>query len=126
MKTKSTTLIVAAVAVLTLSHWQQATAQSWVIGGNTVTKDTTLGTKNSFALRFITNNSLRMTLTSIGDFGVGTFIPAARLEVMRSSGVSNIARFTNSYTGSAGDRSALIDIRNGNGTIWRYGVGGTN
>jgi len=115
-------LVVAAVSVLTLSNWQPVNAQSWVIGGNTVTKDTSLGTKNNFALRFITNNSLRMTLTPGGDFGLGTSIPASRFEVRRGSG-SNIAKFTNGAVN--GDRSALIDVQNGDGVRWRYGVGGT-
>src|SRR6187549_1302589 len=98
---------VASIAVLTLNNWQPANAQSWVMGGNTVTKDTSLGTKNNFALRFITNNSLRMTLTSGGDFGLGTSTPASRFEVRRGSG-SNVAKFTNGAV--AGDRSALIDV----------------
>src|SRR5947209_8410577 len=94
--------VAAAIAVLTLSSWQPAHAQSWiingyrvtwVISGNMVVKYTVPGTNNNFALGFITNNSLRMPLTTAGDFGVGTSSPAARLKVMRSSGPSNIARF---------------------------------
>src|SRR4051812_8154288 len=124
MKSKLTH-VVAAVAILTFSNLQSANAQSWVIGGNTLTKDTTLGTRNSFALRFITNNSSRMTVTSSGDVGINTTTPASRLEVTRNSGLSNIAKFTNLYTGTTGDRSSLIDIQSGNGVRWRYGVGGS-
>jgi hypothetical protein len=85
MKTKSM-FVVAAIAVLTLSHSQPANAQSWVIGGNTVTKDTTLGTKNSFALKFITNNSERVRITSSGNVGIGTKNPSAKLDIV---GINN-------------------------------------
>src|SRR4051794_901353 len=85
MKTKLT-FVLAAIAVLTLSHLQQATAQSWAIGGNTVTKDTTLGTKNSFALKLITNNSERMRITSSGNIGIGTKTPSAKLDIV---GINN-------------------------------------
>src|SRR4051794_32511774 len=93
MKTKST-LIAAAIAVFTLSSLQHANAQSWVIGGNTVTKDTTLGTKNNFALRFITNNAERMRLTGTGRVGIGTKTPGYLLDVagrmrIRSGGGSS-------------------------------------
>ncbi len=47
-------------------------AQSWVIGGNTVTKDTSFGTKNAHAIKFITNNSQRMIINDAGLIGVGT------------------------------------------------------
>src|SRR4051794_23654950 len=124
MKTKLT-LVLAAVAVLTLSSLQSANAQSWVIGGNTLTKDTTLGVRSNFGFRLITNNSSRMTITASGDVGINTTTPTSRLEVTRNSGLSNIAKFTNLYTGSAGDRSSLIDVQSGNGVRWRYGVGGT-
>ena len=48
-----------------------------------------------------------------------------KLEVVRNDGYA-IARFRNAVTSSTGDRTALIDIQNGSGTLWRYGVGGTN
>lgn len=44
-------------------------------------------------------------------------------ERMRLKGIgSSIVKFTNSAT--EGDQTALVDIQNGNGALWRYGVGG--
>lgn len=61
-------------------------AQSWVIGGNTVAKDTTLGTKNAFALKMITNNKERMRITSAGNVGIGTSTPTSLLSVVKTAG----------------------------------------
>src|SRR5206468_4917290 len=52
--------------------------------------------------------------------------PSYRLDVTRSTGISAMGRFNNVYTGTSGDRSSLIDIRTGEGFLWRYGVGGLN
>jgi hypothetical protein len=64
-----------------------------------------------------------MGITTAGNVGIGTLNPAARFEVNRSIGAALVAKFTNSST--TGDRTALIDIQNGNNVLWRYGVGGT-
>src|SRR4051812_36313725 len=126
MKKKSMLVMAAAAAALTLCSLQPATAQGWVIGGNTVTKDTTLGTKNGFALKTITNNVERMRISALGDVGIGT-VPLNstpyRLEVARKDGNHRIARFINAST--TGDLSAIVDMQNGNGVQWRFGVGGT-
>lgn len=56
-----------------------------------------------------------------GNVGVGTTTPSAPLEVVRSSSFL-LSKFRNSAT--TGDRTALIDVENGQGVLWRYGVGG--
>lgn len=55
-----------------------------------------------------------------GNVGIGTTTPSTSLEVVRSSFL--ISKFKNSAT--TGDRTALIDVENGQGVLWRYGVGG--
>ena len=85
MKTKSTAFSGSSSCPY-IQRLQPANAQSWVIGGNTVTKDTTLGTKSNFALRFITNNSERVRITSSGNVGIGTKSPSAKLDVV---GINN-------------------------------------
>ena len=57
-------------------------AQAWAIGGNSVAKDTTMGTKNAFALRFITNGVERMRINPSGNIGLGTNNPQARLSII--------------------------------------------
>lgn len=58
-----------------------------------------------------------------GNAGIGTATPVTKLEVKRTDGNYLITRFTNAAT--TGDRTALIDIQNGDNILWRYGVGGT-
>jgi hypothetical protein len=74
MKTKLMPVL-AAVAVLTLSNLQPATAQSWNLTLNsTVTSTSGLGTTstNSNPLRFVTHGSERMRIDVNGNVGIGT------------------------------------------------------
>ncbi|MGV3639035.1 MAG: hypothetical protein ACO1NZ_00875 [Adhaeribacter sp.] len=61
-------------------------------------------------------------ITTAGNVGIGTNTPATRLEVYKNNGNPLLAKFTNGAV--AGDRTALVDIQNGQGVLWRYGVGG--
>ena len=67
---------------------------------------------------YLSNTSYRVAIGTTSASGY-------KLEVVRNDGYA-IARFRNAVTSSTGDRTALIDIQNGSGTLWRYGVGGTN
>jgi hypothetical protein len=81
-----------------------------------------LGTQDAFRIQ--TNGNTRFLLNNAGNLGIGTTSPSSRFHVNRGDGVNtNLALFSNSAT--TGDRTALIDIRNGNNVTWRYGVGGT-
>lgn len=92
MKTSATIgFMMITVLIVVATHKTQA--QSWVIGGNTVTKDTTLGTKNGFALRFITSGLERMRISATGNIGIGTLSPSTLLDV-RKPGSDEVARFT--------------------------------
>ena len=64
----------------------------------------------------LTNNNNRVA--------IGTGSTSYKLEVLRTDGDFRIARFRNSA--SFGDGTALIDIQNSSGNLWRYGVGGLN
>lgn len=68
-------------------------------------------------------NGSNVRLTNLNNrVVIGASSTSYKLEVVRTDGDFRIARFRNSA--SSGDRTALIDIQNGAGTLWRYGVGG--
>ena len=100
MKTKLF-FALAAIAVTIISGLQKANAQ-WLLGGNTLTKDTTLGTKNLHPLKIITNNIERMRVDVNGNVGIGTTSPShSKLEVYGSVGAS-VGMFRSSGSDSLG------------------------
>jgi hypothetical protein len=126
MKTKSTLVMAAVAAILTLSNLQPANAQNRVLGGINVIMDTTLETKDSFALRIITNNLESMRTTPSRYLGINTSVTNTTpycLEVSHNDGQHRIAKFTNAST--TGDRFAMVNTQSGNGVMWRLGVGGS-
>src|SRR5882724_7678036 len=82
-----------ALTLFMLFSLQKAHAQSWDIGGNTTTTDTTFGTKNARGLYIITNNASRIRIASNGLVGIGTTS-------------LNIAKFT--VNGVVGNTSAVF------------------
>ncbi|MBL7973383.1 MAG: hypothetical protein JNJ85_00625, partial [Candidatus Kapabacteria bacterium] len=54
---------------------------AWMLEGNAVTTEKTIGTTSNFALPFITNNTERMRLTANGRLGIGTNAPGQLVEV---------------------------------------------
>ena len=85
--------------------FHDATGRKGYIGYGGVTNDMTLANERSGFLRFQTNNSTRMTVTSAGDVGIGTAAPAAQLHVAGTT--TNIAQFTASITGTTMDVTAV-------------------
>jgi hypothetical protein len=84
----------ALATVFMLCSLQQSNAQ-WQLGGNTVAKDTSLGTKNAFAIKVITNNIERMRITNAGKVGIGTKSPATILHVVGVETLAGNLNFTN-------------------------------
>jgi len=76
--------------VLAISIAQPSAAQSWLLNGNNGTSPTTnfVGTKDSKALVFRTNNVERMRVLPNGRVGIGTTAPSALLNVNVTSNVS--------------------------------------
>lgn len=56
-------------------------SSSFNFGGNTFGALATLGTNDNFNLAFETNNSVRMTVETTGDVGIGTTNPLYKLDV---------------------------------------------
>jgi hypothetical protein len=71
MKVKSTSAIMAFIAA-TLFGLQTVNAQtgSWKLAGNNLAGTEKLGSTNNAALKFITSNRTRMTLTGTGSLGI--------------------------------------------------------
>lgn len=93
---KNYTFLSAVIAVLLLCGLQKANAQAWVIGGNTVTKDTSIGIKSAYSLKFITSNLERMRISDDGNVGIGTI-------------AVNSAKFT--VNGTVGNTMALLGTK---------------
>jgi len=54
---------------------------AWVYGGNYFRADGKIGTKNAFAVRFITDNTERFTILSGGNIGIGNTNPTFKFDV---------------------------------------------
>jgi hypothetical protein len=63
-------------------------AQSWVVGGNTLSTDGRFGTNNNYGIIIETNNTERARITSSGAWGIGTTSPASKFAVTSASGTS--------------------------------------
>jgi hypothetical protein len=59
---------------------------AWMLGGNTLTSEQTLGTLSAHDLPIITAGTERVRITQAGDVGIGTSTPAARLDVVNPTG----------------------------------------
>jgi hypothetical protein len=67
------------------------------------------------------NNGWHVLVDNTGKVGVGTATPTHKLNVVGDQ--FSLGKFKRSAAGS--DLTALIDVENGSGVLWRYGVGGT-
>jgi hypothetical protein len=55
---------------------------AWMLGGNTLTSEQTLGTLSAHDLPIITAGTEKVRITQAGDVGIGTSTPGARLHVV--------------------------------------------
>jgi len=55
---------------------------AWMLGGNTLTSEQTLGTLSAHDLPIITAGTEKVRITQAGDVGIGTSLPGARLHVV--------------------------------------------
>jgi hypothetical protein len=81
-----------------------------------------LGTFTNHPLGLVTSNTERLRITTGGRVGIGVTAPASTLDVAGNN--FQAARFAN--TATSGDRTAIVDIMNGDNVTWRQAVGGVN
>ncbi|MGR6087198.1 MAG: tail fiber domain-containing protein [Arcticibacter sp.] len=98
-----------------------ANAQTWNLAGNAGTDPTTMfiGTTDSKALRFRTNNGVRMHISSFGKIGIGTTSPIFKMDLVggsyntdslyRIKGVAVLSR-DNTNRIQLGDATARVGI----------------
>ncbi len=97
--------------------WTASSANSWAIGGNTISSVQNIGTTSNYDFPFITNNTERMRITNIGDVGIGTSTfnatyPEQLLVDASSTGNTN---YQNVIVGKGNTNSyAQLNIQNNN------------
>jgi collagen type VII alpha len=102
---------------LTASFVNTASTNAFVQGGNSFGTTALLGTNDSQDLQFETSGSVRMTISSSGNVGIGTSTPIYRLDVSGSAGNQEILRLLgDSAAGSA------IRFSRGSSYSWTMGV----
>jgi len=95
-------------------------AAGWGLSGNAATAGSSfLGTTNLVSLRFRTNNVQRMVLDSLGNVGIGTNAPAARLHLAGANNGESIL-----FTGSGvGGPTLILDATNATTSNRYTGIG---
>ncbi|MEO8150534.1 MAG: hypothetical protein ABI723_23080 [Bacteroidia bacterium] len=79
MKVKNYIATASLCAALLIAN--SASAQNWILGGNSPAGTDTLGNKTNQSLRIITNNVSRVFIKKSGQVGIGTNNPAEKLDV---------------------------------------------
>lgn len=117
---KKLSLICTTIAAILLCSLNKANAQSWVVGGNTVSADASLGTKNSHSLKLITNNTQRMIFDDLGQVGIGTSsLYRARFTVNGSIGNTNAIFANNNHGISMTFDNPAIGFNTYYNTAWK-------
>ncbi len=89
----------------------QNSVNSWKLNGNQAADTTFIGTINNKPFVIKTNNTTRMFVDSIGNVGVGTTAPAAKLDVVGQIKITD---------GTQGDGKILTSNANGLGSWVAY------
>lgn len=101
------------------SAWTLLNARSWSPEGNSgTTASDFLGTTDNRSLRIRTNNAQRMIIDSMGNVGIGTGAPAAKLEVASGTANTSGLKFSNlSSTSPVATSAALLGLDSGGNVV---------
>ncbi len=99
MKTKTKLMTVMVLGASLIISSQSVKGQSWNLAGNAnATAASKLGTTNAIPLRLTTNNAVRATITSSGNFGIGITAPTAKLHVTGTTKLNGATSITGNAT----------------------------
>lgn len=93
--------LICGIAFLLTTSIYQANAQNWLLNGNAGISSTAfLGTTDAKTLKFKTNNTTRMVITSGGKIGMGIAAPISVLDIVgKTTTVDPIVNITGKYVG---------------------------
>ncbi len=119
---KKIILIAALAATVMFMHETQA--QNWSLTGNAGTNPATnfIGTTDNKALKFRTNNQVRMTLSTVGRLGIGVGNPLYRLDVAGGTAAADTAPVINALVKKTGNND-IIGIRSTSAPAVGWGIG---
>lgn len=86
---KKATFYAAILSAALIGYYQTAKAQNWTVLGNAAVTGNFLGTTNAHDLRFRTNNTQRMIVTSGGNVGIGLTTPSAKFHAYLSTATAS-------------------------------------
>jgi hypothetical protein len=105
-------------------------AQNWAIGGNNVNVHSAIGTNTNYALVFETSNVEAGRVTATGNWGLGTILPTAKLDVRSIAGkrplqaaIGSLFKFVVHTTGGVSIGSSALAPINGLYVAGNVGIG---
>lgn len=117
-------IILSAALAATVMFMHETQAQNWSLTGNAGTNPANnfIGTTDNKALKFRTNNAVRMTLSSNGRLGIGIGNPAYRLDVAGGTAAADTAPVINALVKKTGNND-IIGIRSTSAPAIGWGIG---
>ena len=86
--------IIPILLILFISCVVKSQTSAWSTIGNTSTTFTNvMGNKNNYSLRFITNNIFRTIIDSLGNMGINTSLPSAKLHIKGNGSTNTTTSF---------------------------------
>jgi hypothetical protein len=117
-------IILSVAMAATVMFMHETQAQNWSLTGNAGTNPANnfIGTTDPIALKFRTNNTVRMTLSSKGRLGIGVGNPLYRLDVAGGTEASDTIPVINALVKKTGNFD-IVGIRSTSAPAAFYGIG---
>lgn len=119
-------IILSAAMAATFMFMHDSQAQNWSLTGNAGTNPANnfIGTTDNKAMKFRTNNAVRMTLSTNGRLGIGVGNPASRLDVAGGTAAGDTLPVINAVVKKTGNRD-FVGISATSAPAAGYGIGMT-